>query len=675
MFAKRQTRQRVVVVAITAVAVLFGAYAVSADLLGPSLQNATYDFFITNHSAVVKNQITVVGVDDQTIKQYGRWPLPRRSYADLLNALRSTDPTRPGPRVVAFDIAFYDPSDNPDQDQALARAIKDSGNVILAMQGPGSGLRSTTEERFAALQFPIPLLRDAAAGLGAVNINADDDGRVRETQLIIAGPNNERYYVLPLVAVARFLKVAQQVTTDESGLRLAQDNTRLVLPGRAPLPDRVMPVDHGAMPVYFASTPATDLGDQHAHDLQPCSIAGEFCVVSLADVVNGKIPRELFANRIVFVGAHSASALPDNYPVPNSAATKMFGVEIWANAAQSIVTDRFPVRRQSLPVTLVEIFVVTLVGVLLVVRWRLYGFIGALALLVVFFMGSFVWFGLQVGDPVGSGPVEVPSLGYLFPDVGWWVLVIGYITVEEQLALARTQTTFGRFVTPAVARTIMEREEAGKLGLGGEEKRVTVLFGDIRGFTTISEGMTPAILLGHLNRYFDGMVDIVNRYEGTVNKYNGDNIMVIWGAPLEVQDQAKKAIACALEMQAWIVAERKKGGPDVSFGFGVNTGPVVAGFLGAKGRMEYTVIGDTANVASRLTSADIARRDQVACGDATLAELGKDVEFIDLGAVQVKGRAEPVRCLQINRVDAVRSPNPAPPPDVPIGRAAVAGYH
>src|SRR5207249_707018 len=139
-----------------------------------------------------------------------------------------------------------------------------------------------------------------------------------------------------------------------------------------------------------------------------------------------------------------------------------------------------------------------------------------------------------------------------------------------------------------------------------------------------------------LNRYFDGMVDIVNRYEGTVNKYNGDNIMVLWGAPLELKDQARKAVQCALEMQRWIVAEREKGGgPDISFGFGINTGGVVAGFLGAKGRMEYTVIGDTANVASRLTSSDIARRDQVACSGETLGALGDDVEVVDLGSQAV----------------------------------------
>src|SRR5207302_1809958 len=220
----------------------------------------------------------------------------------------------------------------------------------------------------------------------------------------------------------------------------------------APLGDRVSPIDRrGGMSIYYAAPPAPEPSDCTNKDL--------FCVVSMKDVINGAVSREQITGRAVFIGAHSLSGVPDSYPVPNSSGKKMFGVEIWANAAQSILTNRYPVLKQSDPVTLAQLLVVTLAGLLLVFRWRLYGFLGA---------------------------------------------------------------------------------------LGGEERRVTVVFGDIRGFTTISEGLAPEILLGHLNRYFDGMVDIVNRYEGTVNKFNGDNIMVLWGAPLEVKDQARKAVECAL---------------------------------------------------------------------------------------------------------------------------------
>jgi adenylate cyclase len=651
VFAKRHTRQRLVVAGLTLAALAFGALLLRTELFDTSLQSAVYDTAIGIANPPIGNQITIVALDDATAKQY-RYPLPHQAYTDLLRVLKPLSPS-----VIAFDIGFYDPALNPDEDRALAAAIRDAGNVILAMQGAGEATLGDHTERYPTVQLPIPVLREAAAGLATVNIHPDPDGRVRYAQLLIEGPDGTTYYSLPL------LTAATKVRADLANAR--RDGDTFIVP--APLGDRVMPIDRrGGMSIYYAGRPAS------ASD---CADKEFFCVVSMSEVINGNVSRDLITGRAIFIGAHSLSGVPDSYHVPNSGGTKMFGVEIWANATQSILTNRYPLLKQGDTATLAQILVVTLAGLLLVLRWRLFGFVGALALLAAYVVGAYVLFALQTQDIIGGGPVEVPSVAYVLPALFWWVILLGYLLVEEQITVARTRNTFGRFVTPSVARTIIDREEAGKLALGGEEKRVTVLFGDIRGFTAISEGLTPGILLGHLNRYFDGMVDIVNRYEGTVNKYNGDNIMVLWGAPLEVKDQARKAVECALEMQRWIVSEREKGGPDVSFGFGINTGPVVAGFLGAKGRMEYTVIGDTANVASRLTSADIARRDQVAVSGETLGELGDDVDAVDLGAVVVKGRAEPVRCWQINRVGQLATPKPAPAPDLPIGRPAVAGYH
>jgi adenylate cyclase len=652
VFTKRHTRQRLVVAGLTLTAILIGALLLRTEWIDTTLQSIVYDKAIDIGNPPLANQVTIVALDDETVKQY-RYPLPHQAYTDLLRALKPQNPS-----VIAFDIAFYDAAQNPEEDRALAAAMRDAGNVILAMQGTGTAAIGDHVERYPNVLLPIPVLRDAATGLAAVNIHPDPDGRVRYSQLLIEGPDGTTYYSLPLVTAAK------KVRADLSTARRTGD----IFTVSAPLGDRVMPIDRrGGMSIYYAAPPAPTPSN--------CVDKAYFCVVSMKDVINGKISPDLITGRAIFIGAHSLSAVPDSYPVPNSSGDKMFGVEIWANAAQSILTNRYPVLRQSDLATQAQLLVVTLIGLLLVLRWRLYGFIGALALLVVYVVGAYVVFSLQTQGTIGAGPVEVPSIGYVVPAVFWWIILQGYLLVEEQITVARTRVTFGRFVTPSVARTIIDREEAGKLALGGEEKRVTVLFGDIRGFTTISEGLAPGILLGHLNRYFDGMVDIVNRYEGTVNKFNGDSIMVLWGAPLEVKGPARMAVECALEMQRWIVSEREKGGPDVSFGFGINTGPVVAGFLGAKGRMEYTVIGDSANVASRLTAADIARRDQVVVSGETLAELGDDVEAIDLGAVLVKGRVEPVPCWQINRLGEVATPKPAPAPEVPISRAAVAGYH
>jgi adenylate cyclase len=654
VFTKRHTRQRLVVAGLTLTALVVGALLLRTEILDTTLQSVVYDRAIDIGNPPLANQVTIIALDDRTVDQY-RYPLPHHAYTDLLRALKPQNAS-----VIAFDIAFYDAAQNPDEDRALGAAIRDAGNVILAMQGTGAATIGDHVERYPSVLLPIPVLRDAAAGVAAVNIHPDPDGRVRYSQLLIEGPDGTTYYSLPLVTAAK------KVRADLSKAQRVAD----VFTVPAPLADRVMPIDRrGGMSIYYAAPPAPQ-----PPAASTCADKAYFCVVSMSDVINGTISPDLITGRAVFVGAHSLSAVPDSYPVPNSSGFKMFGVEIWANAAQSILTNRYPVLKQSDPVTLAQLLVVTLAGLLLVFRWRLYGFLGALAVLVLYIVGGYVLFALQTQGPIGAGPVEVPSIAYVIPAVFWWIILLGYLLVEEQITVARTRITFGRFVTPSVARTIIDREEAGKLELGGEEKRVTVLFGDIRGFTTISEGLAPGILLGHLNRYFDGMVDIVNRYEGTVNKFNGDNIMVLWGAPLEEKDQARKAVECALEMQRWIVSEREKGGPDVSFGFGINTGPVVAGFLGAKGRMEYTVIGDNANVASRLTASDIARRDQVVVSGETLGELGDDVDAVDLGAVLVKGRAEPVPCWQINRLGQVATPKPAPAPDLPIRRAAIAGY-
>ncbi len=656
----RQRRQLVIITFIVLVALAGGVYAAGTGVLDDSLQAGFYDFAISNAPTPPKNQLTIVAIDNYTVDKYGRWPLPRRAYAELLQALKGLDQP---PTVVGFDVAFYDPSDRPDDDAAFAAQIKASGNVVLAMQGDGTAAHGAGALRFQRKKVPLQIFRDPALAIASVDVLPEFDGKVRRAPLVVEA-GGERFLSLPLTVAAR--KVRGELD------KLRYDGENVVVP--APLGPRVIPVDAaGEMRVHFTAPPATDLGIQHDRKLPPCSLATEFCVVSLADVVEKKVPASLLSNRIVLIGAHSLSAAADDYAVPNSENAKMYGVEIWANSALSILANRFPILREDTPPTVLWLTLVTLLGVGLIVRYRLIGFFAALFVLVAY---GAVATGLFVAAMNGTGTIRVPSLAYVAAGAPfWWVVVLGYLLVEEQASVRQTQRAFGLAVTPEIARHILEMQERGSLALGGQLREATVLFGDIRGFTTLSEGMGPADLMATLNRYFDGMVKIVQKDSGTVNKYNGDNIMVIWGAPIDTPDHARKAVECALELQRFIVSEREKGGPDVSFGFGINSGELVAGFLGAQGRFEYTVIGDTVNVASRLTNADIARRDNVAVSERTLRALGGDIEAVDLGHVQVKGRAEPVHCFQVNRLGALASPNPAPPPAEPVRAAAVAGFH
>jgi len=305
VFTKRHTRQRLVVAGLTLVALAVGAILLRSELFDTSLQSIVYDKAIDIGQTTLRNQITIVALDDTTVTQY-RYPLPRPVYTDLLRALKPMNPS-----VIAFDVAFYDAAQNPEDDRALAAAIRDSGNVLLAMQGSGTATLGDHTERYPVVQMPIPVLRDAAAGVGTVNIHPDPDGRVRYAQLWIEGPDGARYYALPLVAAAKKVRAELSGATREEDL--------FTVP--APLGDRVIPIDRrGGMSIYYAARPAPKPSDCTDHDF--------FCVVAMKDVINGTVPRDLIAGRAVFIGAHTLSAVPDSYPVPNSGGDKLFGVQI-----------------------------------------------------------------------------------------------------------------------------------------------------------------------------------------------------------------------------------------------------------------------------------------------------------------------------------------------------------
>ena len=241
LLAKRQARQRAVLGAIASFAVLLTAILYLTETLDTTLQTAVYDRALTNSPAEVRGQITIVAIDDPTITKYGVYPLPRRAYADLLNALRPQSPS-----VVAFDVSFYDRSPSPEDDALLGAAIRESGNVVLAMQGVGEDEISAHRIKYSALQLPIPELRNAAAALGAVNIRQDPDHVVRDSQLVIEGPDGTRFFGLPLVAAAKHLR------GDLARSRIEGD--RFILPTNTT--DRTMPINRGGgMSIYYAAEP------------------------------------------------------------------------------------------------------------------------------------------------------------------------------------------------------------------------------------------------------------------------------------------------------------------------------------------------------------------------------------------------------------------------------------
>jgi adenylate cyclase len=212
---------------------------------------------------------------------------------------------------------------------------------------------------------------------------------------------------------------------------------------------------------------------------------------------------------------------------------------------------------------------------------------------------------------------------------------------------AITRERFRRLLSPAIAEQVLSGQV--EVRKGGELREATVLFADIRGFTRISESSEPQLVVEALNEYFERMVEIVFRYEGTLDKFIGDEMMVLFGAPVAHRDDPVRAVRTAIEMQQAMAGLNEQhvahGLPPFQVGIGINTGEVVAGYIGSSQAMEYTVIGDPVNTGARLCS--MARPSQILISEGTLEKVGKQFEVNELPEALVKGKAKPIRAFEV----------------------------
>jgi adenylate cyclase len=220
---------------------------------------------------------------------------------------------------------------------------------------------------------------------------------------------------------------------------------------------------------------------------------------------------------------------------------------------------------------------------------------------------------------------------------------------------ARTRESLGRFLSPVLVDQVMQQNL--EIKRGGEERAVTVLFADIRGFTSLTERSKPADVVSLLNEYFDQMVEVVFAYGGVLDKFIGDAVMAVWGTPVAHPDDAHKAVEAAREMQDAINSlndmRRDRGEDPIGIGVGLASGTCISGAIGARRRMEYTVIGDAVNLASRL--AGMAKAGEVLCDETTFKKAGAPKGTRELPAAQVKGKTHPVAVFQV-RAEGPRGP-------------------
>ena len=554
--------------------------------------------------------IVIAGIDDDTLETYGLWAeWPRSLHAQAIDNL-----SQAGAKVIGFDVIF---ADNSTDDEMLATAIAQADNVVLAAVGTQPVSQPDLEITYDDFLLPVDSLGQAASSTGHANVVPDGDGTVRRLPLILTSSSGQVYPSLTLAVLHRHFSMP--------------------LPQEYPLENGVVNLLYRDIPVDTSYNLRINFGADN----------GQRPYVSYGDIISGNFDQSIVENKIVLIGMTATGEL-DVFAIPTSA-SKIPGVYIHAGAMDTILTGRFLREPGGIVMPMIMLLLVAITAFALprlgTRHWT--DIAKGLGLTVGLFIACLVggFFAFDRGY----------TLNLLYPLLLLPVAYVGnivYIVVTEQRDKRFVKELFGRYISPQIANEIVTRADAGDLHLGGEQREVSVLFADIRNFTTISEQLAPEAIVKMLNTYLSVMADAVVRHNGIVNKFAGDSIMAVWNAPQSQQGHALLAVKAAWEAQQK-VAELKQSDSQlfpVQFGIGINTGIALAGNVGSAGRSEYTVIGDSVNTSSRICSSTPGG--EVWIGAETYNQTKNYIETEKLEPQSLKGKAAPVA---VYRVTAWRS--------------------
>jgi adenylate cyclase len=629
-----------------------------------------YDWRIRSAAdpATLRGDIVIIEVNDTSIRDLaplvGRWPWPRAVFGALIGYLNLAPA-----RVIAFDFGFLEPDrtrsleigtlvmSGAESDAALAAAIADGPATVLLADAVYEGVEggragnAPPDWRHKSLPFhlgpaieerpmvipPLRPLTDAATLLGHNFLPFDIDGPARRMPPFIR--QGDRY--MPSLGIAAALLGGgfqpDEVVLEAGGIRFR---------------DRVMPLVTGI--VYDAegrprSNPQlTTLINYRAPPLvngaRPYpTFEVRHLFASIEDLAAERRPRidpAIFKDKIVFVGLTTAG-LMDVFATPFGADVgTMPGIQLHATMADNLLSNRFI--RAASPRTRVASVILAALAV-----GGLTAFLpftpAAIATLLA--LGGTTWYALAAfkGGLWLNMVQPLTAMGLaLFAGTAYQYFVEGR---EKRVV----KGLFGRFVSRDVYQQLIEHPELAELG--GRRREMTVLFSDIRGFTTVTEKGQPEALVAQLNEYFSRMVEVVFRHHGTVDKFVGDMVMALFSAPVDDPDHAEHAVAAAVEMvdvlgklnRKW----RSEGKVPFDIGIGVNSGEMIAGNIGSSSIMSYTVIGDNVNLGSRLESLNKEYRTRIIISDATRTRLQREYTVRALGDVTVKGKTRPVAIFEV----------------------------
>jgi adenylate cyclase len=617
-------------------------------------------------------QVVIVAIDQKSQDVLGRWPFPRSNFAEAVDVLREA-----GARVIAFDVNFPQPDQNSalqalrevraqyekagtrhsafdaklqaleaaaDNDKRFAEALSRFDNVVLGyfflpkeeLNAQNQALVGEFMNYLSFQAYPqiinpqyankfegrvydglspdLPAFAMYAKNFGYYNVIPDPDGVVRREPAIFKFQGSF-YPSLDVASVLAYLDLPlEQVSVffNRNGLE------------RINLGSVVLPTD----PEGFVQI------DFHGP-------SGTFPTYSLSDVVQREIPPEAFKDRLVLIGP-TATGIADMAVTPFQ--TQAFpGVEVHANFLSNVLENRFIERgpRENLIDLGFILFFSLAAGVLLSVVKPVRATVILLVLLGVFLWLSYYLFATERIWIAAFLPTATLTINY--------AIIVSYRFFFEERERKRVHGAFAQYVAPSVIKQLLDRPDL--MRLGGEEKELTAMFSDIRNFTGISEGMTPAALVDLLNDLFSEMTEVIFHYWGTLDKFIGDSIMAFWGAPYPQPDHPERACQAGLEMLRTLKRAQARwqaeGNPNLNIGIGIHTGPMLVGNMGSKRRFNFTIMGDNVNLASRLEGLNKTFGTRLIVSETTYQTVQDKMLARELDWIRVKGKIRPVRIYEL----------------------------
>lgn len=597
------------------------------------LRMKAIDFYFNARGPIQSHSdIIIVAIDDMSVKEFGVWPWPRSYHARLINFLKKAQA-----KAIGFDATFADNSPDPIDDKNLIEATKVSGIVYHAMYfSPERRIRAETKKvsiivttetekeiekllpdfsmsvencsdlsipEAGEATIPIPDLIKVSRGIGSINYEPEIDGVVRYAKLVF--PFKGKYYPSLSVCLA-----AQCLGVEQKDIKLCNEG-----------------IEIGTMKIPFNS--------QGKMLINYTGGTEKFKFIPYYRVITGEIPIQEFKDKIVLVGSTAVGAY-DLRVTPYS--SNFPGIGVHANIISSILNKKLFTQLPKIIGFILIVILGIIMGLVLPRLSPLFTAVFTAALFILLILSGVFLF----------------SRGY-YLDIVYpgGMIFFGYLSISlfrfisEEKEKQEIKSVFNVHVSPAVVNELLS--DPGKCQLFGTRKYLTVLFADIRGFTTISEKMQPEEVVALLNECFTELSDVVFKFDGFLDKFIGDALLAVFGTPIAHKDDALRAVRTAWEMQQKInEIEKKHSYSGLQIGIGINSGDVVAGNMGSQKRMNYTVIGDNVNLAQRLE--DMAKGGQILISEETYRLVYAIVNVNKLEPVVVKGKTQAVQIYEVTEV-------------------------